>query len=74
MMSHGSKNRHCTGYDHHFLKTGLITIGHSISITRPEKIIEQVIHTINQWPQFAQQAGVNKSIIKEIQNQHRLSL
>lgn len=58
----------------HFNKAELIATGKSISIARPEKIIDEVISTVDKWLDFADQAGVKKSISLAIKKQHRIKL
>ena len=52
----------------------LISIGESISVSRPQQIIEEVRNTVAQWPVFAKEAGVSESLTKEIGTYHRLGL
>ncbi len=56
----------------HFAKNDLIEIGKSISISRPEEIIDDVMTAVNIWPEFAKKAGVNKNVSLEIKKQHRM--
>ena len=58
----------------HFTKEELIYTGKSISISRPEEIINEVITAVNKWTDFANQAGVNKNISLDIQKQHRTKI
>lgn len=51
-----------------FTKEDLIVVGESISILRPEEIINDVITAVDQWPEFAKDAGVKKETILEIKN------
>ena len=37
----------------------LIDVGNAISISRPVEIIDEVLDSINKWPEFAKGAGVN---------------
>ena len=57
-----------------FTKEELIATGKSISITRPEEIINEVISTVDQWMAYADKANVKKSISLNIKKQHRTKL
>ncbi len=54
-----------------FSKKELIYTGKSISISKPEEIIDKVIVAVDKWVEFAHQAGVNKSVLSEIKKHHR---
>lgn len=56
-----------------FTRDDLINVGESISLSKPEEIINDVIIAVEQWPEFAKQAGVKKKTILEIQKHQRLS-
>jgi len=58
----------------HFTKNDLIEIGQSISISRPEDLIDDVIAAVNKWLEFAKKAGVNKNVSLDIKKQHRMQL
>ncbi len=62
------------GKRNHFTKEELISTGQSISISRPEEIINDVITAVNKWPEFAKQAGIKAKTISEIGKQHRTKL
>lgn len=55
----------------HFSRAELIATGKSISLSKPEQIIDEVITAVNQWPYFAEQAGIKKDLSLAIKNQHR---
>lgn len=55
----------------HFTLQDLIEVGHSISIKKPQEIIDAVAAVIGDWPKYAQRAGVHSKRIQEIQQQHR---
>ena len=57
-----------------FTKEDLIVVGESISILRPEEIINDVITAVDQWPEYAKDAGVKKETILEIKKHHRTHL
>ena len=58
----------------HFTRQELLSIGESISISRPEDILNEVIAAVEQWPEYASDAGVKKKLILEISQQHRKKL
>ena len=57
-----------------FTKKDLITVGESIAVSRPEGIIKQVLDAVNDWPRYADQAGIKPSIQKQIGRTHRTAL
>ncbi len=57
----------------HFVLADLITVGESISIQKPIKIIQDVLASVERWPEFARQAGF-KEKISDIGRYHRLNL
>jgi serine/threonine-protein kinase HipA len=58
----------------HFTKEELIYTGKSISISRPEEILNEVLTAVDKWMEFAKEAGVKKSISSEIKKQQRTTL
>jgi|GEM_PF-5349546 len=57
----------------HFSRDELIDTGRSISISRPEEIIDEVTAAVNRWMEFADEAGVKKGVSREIKKQqHKL--
>lgn len=50
----------------HFTREDLISIGESISLSRPEEIINDVIAAVEKWLEFAKKAGIKKEVILEI--------
>jgi len=58
----------------HFTMADLIAVGVSISLSRPEAIINEVNEAVREWPQYAKQAGVNKDAIRDIQKHMRTQL
>ena len=54
-----------------FTKEELMDAGKSISISKPEDIIDEVIVAVGEWVEFAAKAGVKESITLEIKKQHR---
>lgn len=57
-----------------FSKADLIALGESISLTKPEEIINEVLTTVQQWPKYAKQAGVKNEIMLDIRKQQRINL
>ncbi len=50
----------------HFTLQDFITVAKTISITKPNTIINEVLNAVEQWPKFAEEAGVKKNIMTEI--------
>ena len=57
-----------------FTKDDLIHIGESISLSRPLDIIQDVIAVVDNWLEYADEAGVNKKVAREISQQQRIKL
>jgi serine/threonine-protein kinase HipA len=55
----------------HFTRADLIALGDSISLTKPADIIQHILDTVAQWPQFAEQAGLKNETMREIAGYHR---
>ena len=58
----------------HFNLEDLIAPGDSISISKPKKIIDEVLGAIEKWPEFAGAAGVHESVTKKIAGYFRKDL
>lgn len=58
----------------HFSKEDLIMIGDSISVSKPEDVINDVISAVDKWAGYAKEAGVNKKITAGIGKEHRINL
>ena len=58
----------------HFSRNDLISIGKSISLSRPENILDEVISAVNRWPDFAKDTGINKERILDISRHQRTLL
>ena len=54
-----------------FSKQELIATGKSISIAKPELILDEVAAAVGKWQKFADAAGVSKQIALEIASYHR---
>jgi serine/threonine-protein kinase HipA len=57
-----------------FSRSDLITVGRSIGIAKPGRIIDQVREAVNDWSIYAGRAGVKASIRNEIARHHRIQL
>ena len=55
----------------YFTKEELIDTGKSISISKPEEIIDEIIMAVDRWSYFADMAGVKKDVCMDIKKQHR---
>ncbi len=58
----------------HFTLQDLIMVGESISLPKPEALIDEVMSAVARWPEFAAQAGVKPAQIQEIARHHRLGI
>ncbi len=58
----------------HFTRQDLIRVAQSNDLKNPENVIEDVIAAVEQWPTFADEAGVSKQKIEAISKDHRLAL
>ncbi|MEA1889469.1 MAG: type II toxin-antitoxin system HipA family toxin [Pseudomonadota bacterium] len=58
----------------HFNKEDLLSIAETISLSRPEDIIYEVISAVGNWPEYANEAGVKKSTVIDIGKNHRTNL
>lgn len=54
-----------------FTRQDLIQVGESISLPRPDNIIDEVASAVEQWPAFAKTAGLRPEITREIKANHR---
>ena len=57
-----------------FTLEDLITVGESISLRKPERVIDEVKQAVSQWPTFAKRAGLKKKAINNITKMHRLGI
>lgn len=58
----------------HFTREELIHTGKSISISRPDEILNEVLTAVDKWMGFAKEAGITKSISSEIKKHQRTTL
>ena len=52
----------------------LIAVGKSISLSKPGRLIDEVVDAVAMWPGFANEAGVSPSIVRDRGANHRLDL
>ena len=57
-----------------FTMNDLVAVAESISLTKTDKIIDEVVTAVERWPEFAREAGVKPETIAEIAKNHRLGL
>ncbi|VAW91573.1 Toxin HigB / Protein kinase domain of HipA [hydrothermal vent metagenome] len=65
-------NRHqmsANGKRDNFSRKDLFEVGESISLARPEEVINEVVTAVDKWTEFARDAGVNKKSTVEINKQ-----
>jgi len=55
-----------------FSRSDLLAVGESISLSRPEKILAEVIEVVGKWPQYAEQSDLPSKQLEEVQSGHRL--
>lgn len=58
----------------YFIREDLVSIGESISLSRPEEIMNDVVTAVEKWPEFAKEAGVKNEIILEISKHQRTKI
>lgn len=58
----------------HFTRKDLVAVGESISLPRPEEIINDVITAIEKWPEYAKDAGIKTEVVSGIGQHHRTKL
>ena len=55
----------------HFTKEDLLKVAESSDLKGAEQVIQQVLDAVAQWPDFAQQTGVDNKRTKSITERHR---
>ncbi|MFH2092902.1 MAG: type II toxin-antitoxin system HipA family toxin [Pseudomonadota bacterium] len=58
------------GKQDNFTMDDFLQVAHNMEINNPQQIIDQVLDSVQQWPEFADQAGVNSQIAKIIGDLH----
>lgn len=67
----GSRHKmRINGKQKDFTTDDFVTVAHNMGINKPDMIIEKVIDTVDQWPAYAQQAGVAPDISKFVGDLH----
>ena len=56
-----------------FRKEDLLAVAASSDLKGAEQVIQEVLDAVEQWPEFAEQTGVDKKRIRHIAEQHRMS-
>jgi serine/threonine-protein kinase HipA len=67
-------NRHqmsLNGKRDDFTRDDLLQVGESISLSRPDDVLEEVREAVSRWPVFAAEAGLKTGAAEEIGRQHR---
>jgi len=57
-----------------FTREELIAVGQSISLSRPDDILNNVIIAVEQWAGFAKDAGLKLDVVTDIAKHHRVYL
>lgn len=57
-----------------FTRKDLIMVSESISLPKPERVIDEVRQAVSQWATFAKRAGVKKKTITSVAKMHRLDI
>ena len=58
----------------HIMRDDIMAVADSISLSRPDEIINEVINAVGQWTVFAGEADLKDNVTKEIAKNHRLDL
>ena len=56
-----------------FTRTDLLTVGRSLGIHGPDRVLEEIVDSVAQWPDYAREAGVHPIRIREIEDTLRLA-
>jgi len=57
-----------------FNRQDLISIGESIGLRKPESVIGEVLDAVEQWPEYAKEAGVKKEVMLDIRKHQRVMI
>ena len=52
----------------------LIEVGESISIAKPETVINEVVTAVEKWPEYAKTAGIKSEVISDIAKYQRTTI
>ena len=66
MSAHGKRDN--------FTRQDLVAVGESISLNKPQVIIDEVISAVEDWSNYAKVAGVRKKVADEIRSNQRLGI
>jgi serine/threonine-protein kinase HipA len=62
------------GKRENLMRQDLIAVGNSISLPKPDNIIDQVVDAVAEWPHLGKEAGVTAALIRDRVQHHRLDL
>ncbi len=57
-----------------FTREDLIQVGESISLSKPEEVLNEVITAVEKWADYAKDAGLKKELILDISRHHRTGI
>ena len=66
MSAHGKRDN--------FTRQDLVAVGESISLNKPQVIIDEVIGAVEDWSDHAKMAGVTRQVAEEIRSNQRLDI
>ena len=61
------------GKRNHFSVEDLVAVADSISLSKPDAIIHEVVTAVEKWPEFAKEAGVKSEVVSDIQKHLRIN-
>jgi serine/threonine-protein kinase HipA len=66
MSANGKRDR--------FSRKDLLAVADSISLSRPDAIIDEVVAAVSNWPDYAAQAGVREPVVRDISTHQRTDI
>jgi len=57
-----------------FSRKDLVAVGESIGLRKPEGVIGEVLGAVEQWPEYAKEAGVKKEVMLDIRKHQRIMI
>jgi len=66
MSANGKRDR--------FTRKDLLAVADSISLSRPDAIIDEVVTAVSNWPDYAAQAGVREPVVRDISSHQRTDI
>lgn len=57
-----------------FTRQDLLDAAEALSLSKPQEIIDEVNAAVTRWPEYAQQAGIDRHTSEDIARNHRLKL